>query len=141
MLNIEPLLYWAKENSIPIRVRLHPAENLNYFWSSYVKAGLVTIEPKAEEFFGAIYRLKPRLFISWVSTTLTDIVHCGIMPITMSESTDLRAAELVYPVLERCLVIGNNFELLGRLLDDDLYYENIVKKLLLSRDPLSGCIE
>lgn len=129
MLTVMPLIRWAETKKIPVRVRLHPSEDATYFWSGYANSGLVTIEEGDVDFFQAIDRLKPRFLISWVSTTLADVLHCGVIPITACLDDDLYVAELVYPISQRCLKLPKDFESIERLFDDDEYYESVLSRL------------
>lgn len=129
MQTVIPLIRWAKIKKIPVRVRLHPSEDATYFWSDYVNEGLVTIAEGDVDFFQTIDRLKPRLLVSWVSTTLADVLHCGVIPITASLDDDLYAAELVYPIFQRCLKLSEEFKFIERLLCDDEYYESVLSRL------------
>lgn len=129
MLSVIPFLRWAEKRNVPVRVRLHPSEDPTFFWSDFVNEGLVTIENSDADFFQAIDRLKPRLLISWVSTTLSDVITCGVIPITACQDDDMHVAELVYPIFRRCLRLTNDFESIERLFDDDEYYESVLSRL------------
>jgi hypothetical protein len=129
MLGIVPFLHWAKKNCIPVRVRLHPSEQIDFFWADFVRSGLVTVEEKGHDFHSAIIRLKPRLMISWVSTTLSDVLRYGILPVTACRDDDYRVSELVYPIFDRCLRLPSELETLGMLLDDDVLYETVLSSL------------
>ena len=129
MLSILPMLQWAKAKNIPVRVRLHPAENITFFWFKYVDMGLITIERDGIDFFDAILTIKPRILVSWVSTTLADVLKCGIIPVTACFDDDLHVAELAYPIFQRCLRMPTNFDLIERLLADDVYYQGTLSRL------------
>lgn len=129
MLSAIPLVYWANTMKVPVRVRLHPSEDATFFWSNYEEAGLVTIEKADVDFFKAIDRLRPRLLASWVSTTLADVLACGVIPVSVSVDDDIYVAELVYPIFQRCLRWPQDFESIERLLDDDEYYASVLSRL------------
>lgn len=137
---LDPLMRWAEVNKIPVRVRLHPAERIYkdhmFVWAGYVNAGLVTIEDGDVDFFKAIDRVRPRLLVSWNSTTLADVLQCGVIPVTAClddaayMDDDLTVAEMAYPFFRRCLKLPNAFESIERLFHDDEYYESVLSRLI-----------
>lgn len=129
MLSVMPLVRWAETKKVPVRVRLHPSENNTFFWSNYEEAGLVTIEKGDVDFFQAIAKLRPRLLVSWVSTTLADVLECGVIPVSVCADDDIHVAELVYPIFQRCLRWPRDFESIERLLDDDDHYASVLSRL------------
>jgi hypothetical protein len=133
MSNIITFLDFAKVESIKVRVRLHPSENDNVFWHKYQEAGLVSIEVCDISVNDALVRLKPRLVLSWGSTTLIDALDHGVIPINASRDDDLMATELVYPVRRRSLRLDRHFKSLPKLFHDDDYYNYVLSKLYSSK--------
>ncbi len=129
MSNIITFLDFAKIENIKVRVRLHPSENYNVFWHKYQEAGLVSIEVCDINVHHAIVRLKPRLVLSWGSTTLIDALDHGVIPINAIQDNDLLAMELVYPVCGRSLSLDHHFKSLSKLFYDDDYYNYVLSKL------------
>ena len=133
MTNIITFLDFARAESIKVRVRLHPSENDNVFWHKYQEAGLVSIEACDISFSDALVRLKPRLILSWGSTTLIDALDHGVIPINASQDDDTVAIELVYPAYKRSLSLDRHLKSLPKLFHDNDYYNYVLSKLYASK--------
>ena len=133
MSNIITFLDFARAESIKVRVRLHPSENDNVFWHKYQEAGLVSIEACDISFSDALVRLKPRLVLSWGSTTLIDALDNGVIPINASQDDDTVAIELVYPACKRSLSLDRHLKSLPKLFHDNDYYNYVLSKLYANK--------
>ena len=129
MTNIITFLDFARAESIKVRVRLHPSENDNVFWHKYQEAGLVSIEGCDISINDALARLKPRLVLSWGSTTLVDALYNGIIPINATDVNDSLFYEMVYPANKRSLSLDCHFKLFSKLFHDNDYYNYVLAKL------------
>ncbi|MDB9754301.1 hypothetical protein OAB05_01000 [Amylibacter sp.] len=129
MENIGIFLDFAKNENITIKVRLHPSDNDNEFWHKYQEAGLVSIESCDISANDALARLKPRLTLSWGSTTLIDALDNGIIPINASDGNDFGDYEMVYPANKRSLSLDCHFKLFSKLFHDNDYYNYVLAKL------------
>lgn len=129
MSNITTFLDIARAERIKVSVRLHPSENDNVFWHKYQEAGLVSIEVCDISFRDALVRIKPRLVLSWGSTTLIDTLDNGVIPVYASQDDDIIATELVYPANKRSLSLNNHLKLLPKLFHDNDYYNYVLSKL------------
>ena len=129
MENIGIFLDFAKNENLTIKVRLHPSDNDNEFWHKYQEAGLVSIESCDISANDALARLKPRLTLSWGSTTLIDALDNGIIPINASDGNDFGDYEMVYPANKRSLSLDCHFKLFSKLFHDNDYYNYVLAKL------------
>lgn len=126
--SITPFLSWATGRQLPIRVRPHPCET-STFWSDYEANGAVIIEKDDISFLQSIDRLRPRLNISWFSTTLADALEYGVIPVTVCADDDSEVLNTVYPLFKRCLRWPQDADIMERLLDDDEYYASVWSRL------------
>lgn len=123
-----PVVSWVDTLKIPLLVRPHPREN-GSFWEVSELSGKVVIARNDADIFKAIYRLRPRLVVSWFSTALIDVLECGVIPVTLCKDDDIHVADLVYPLFKRCLRWPEDRLVIERLLDDDEYYESVLSRL------------
>ena len=129
MSNIMTFLDLARAERIKVSVRLHPSENDNVFWHKYQEAGLVSIEFCDISFRDALVRIKPRLVLSWGSTTLIDALDNGVIPVNASQDDDNIAIEMVYPANQRSLSLDDHLTVLPKLFHDNDYYNYVLSKL------------
>lgn len=128
MSRIAPVIAWASAMKIPIRVRPHPCE-IGAFWSGYEANGIVSIEKGDAGIIQAINRLRPRLVVSWFSTTLAEALELGIVPVTVCADDDRDVKDTVYPIFQRCLRWPQDSGIVMRLLDDDELYASVLSRL------------
>lgn len=127
---IETFLVWASSMGVPVKVRPrpHPHEN-STFWSSHAASGAVAIESQDPSFRQALERLKPRIVVSWPSTTLVDALGYGFVPVLVCEEGDHDVEEMAYSLFRRCLRWPRDCQSIARLLHDDEYYVTVLKQL------------
>lgn len=125
---IEPFLVWASSVGVPVRVRPHPREN-STFWSGHAASGAVAIESQDPGFRPALERLKPRIVVSWPSTTLADALGYGFVPVLVCKENDRDVEEMPYPIMRHCLRWPRDCQSIARLLHDDEYYVTVLKQL------------
>jgi len=125
---IAPFIRWASDNKIPVRVRPHPRET-GTFWFDYEENGGVFIEDVDSSFLHSIDRLRPRINVSWFSTTLADSLEYGVIPVTVSSDDDPAVLNMVYPLFKRSLRWPRDAESIVRLMTDDGYYRLVLARL------------
>lgn len=125
---IIPFISWANARKLPLRVRPHPCEK-GTFWNGYEVNKIVTIEKNDVDFFETIYRLRPRLVVSWYSTAMEDALKCGVIPLSVCAEDDRHVADMVYPLFQRCLRWPQDEQIIERLLEDDEYYVKVLCRL------------
>lgn len=126
--SIASFLDWAVNKELPIRVRPHPCEK-GTFWAEYEASGTVIVEKSKASFLQSIDLLRPRINVSWFSTTLADALEYGVIPVTVCSDDDRDVADIVYPLFQRCLRWPQDAESIERLLDDDEYYMAVLSRL------------
>jgi len=124
-MSIDPFIRWAADNGLPVRVRPHPRES-HSFWESYSRRGMITIENGDPTFLQSIKRLRPRINVSWFSTTLADSLDYGIIPVTVCADDDREVNDTVYPLFRRSLRWPQDMDIIERVLVDDNYYEIVL---------------
>lgn len=125
---IESFLIWASATRVPVRVRPHPRENSTY-WSSHAASSAVAIESQDSSFKQTLERLRPRIVVSWPSTTLADALGYGFVPVLVCEEDDRDVEEMAYPLFRRCLRWPQDCQSIARLLHDDEYYLTVLRQL------------
>jgi hypothetical protein len=125
---LAPVVRWAADNKVMVRVRPHPCEN-GSFWRDYEAGGKVVVEMGDADIHQAMNRLRPRFMVSLFSTALLDALECGIIPVTVCADDDRNVADMVYPLFQRSLRWPRDHALLERALDDDSCYASVLASL------------
>lgn len=125
---IEPFIQWAADQRIPIWVRRHPRED-NSFWRESAVARHVQLETEDADFLGVLSRLRPRLVVSWFSTTLADALEYGVIPVSVCSDDDGNVEDMVYPLFQRCLRWPKDADSIMQLLSNDGHYSTVLSRL------------
>ena len=125
---IEPFLVWANAQGLPLWVRRHPCED-PAFWAGMAHRHLFQIEDVDSSFQDALQRLRPSLVVSWYSTALADAPRCGIIPVTVSESTSPVIQDMVYPLIDRALQWPVDQAQIQQVLQDPEQYRQTLLRL------------
>ncbi|HTQ98364.1 MAG TPA: hypothetical protein VMH83_00175 [Candidatus Acidoferrum sp.] len=125
-----PLLAWARERGMPLVVRPHPREDHD-FWRSGtgMEAQQPELDTTRESFIAMLARIRPRLVVSWYSTTLAEALQAGVIPVTVCALDDVNVADMVYPLWQRALQWPRDADSIERLMTDDAFYRDELARL------------
>jgi hypothetical protein len=109
-----------------IYVKPHHTDGVEYWNQNFGDLSLVSPNQK---FMQTIDTLKPRVIVSWFSTTLAESLNMEIMPVTLSDDSCEYVQGIVYPLLKRCLNYPKDKQLLLATLNSPEKYEKVIEHL------------
>lgn len=125
---VMPFVEWAHSHGVPLVVRPHPREE-HRFWQETAAGASLQIDGSKETFVAALLRQKPRVVVSWYSTTLAEALQMGIIPVTVCPLDDVNVADMVYPLFGRALQWPRDADTLQRVLADADCYRQVLAQL------------
>jgi hypothetical protein len=97
----ESFIEWALGCKYPITIRPHPRDQTGY-WDRWRGVQGITFDDASESIDSVLTRLKPRLLVTWASTTLLDALVRGVIPVTLA-GAEARERDLVFPLRDLAL--------------------------------------
>jgi hypothetical protein len=107
---------WAQQIGLPVLVRPHPQDTSGY-WERWRGVNGVEIVGWQCSFSAFLREYRPRVLVTWYSTTLFDAFMQGVVPITLNQS-ELTAADVVFPFCSTALKWPEEKAAVATMIDD-----------------------
>ena len=86
---------WARQHDVPVVVRPHP-QDLSGYWQRWRGVAGISFDDTPCDFDTFLQRNRPRLLVTWTSTTIFDAVVRGVVPVTLAGDR-FDDADFVFP--------------------------------------------
>ena len=110
------IIEWALKVGLPIIVRPHPADTTDY-WKRWKNRTGIRIDNEHCDFDSFLLKVRPRLVVTWFSTTLFDAIKRGAVPVTLSEP-GVDGGDVVFPFDRLAIRWPDEKAVIERLIND-----------------------
>lgn len=107
---------WAQQIGLPVVVRPHPIHDSGY-WEQWRGVDGVEIVRGQCSFSAFLRDYRPRVLVTWFSTTLFDALMEGVVPVALSHN-ELTAADVVFPFSSTALNWPEEKAAVSGMIDD-----------------------
>ena len=126
---LKDLVYFFKHNHYIVKFKPHPQYNDNNLYTWAMALGVDIIGKEKGSASSLIDLYSPSFVVAWQSTALSEAINMGVIPISLSNKSEVLSCKSIYQLNKRVLFWNRDKKYIIKIINQQVPYSKVLRNL------------